>query len=144
MSTYWDKQQIDIVNNSGATLTVSNVGALEHGEWDTYPVSSIAQGATASPAFITRSVNAAEVGPGPGAVSYSLPDGTSLNISFDMSFAVGQNTYAQATAGGPRGSNYNVTLTCSEDSWHGQGRRYNGTLTIAPGTGNSAYCNQTN
>jgi hypothetical protein len=139
-------QQIDIKNDTGADLVVSNVGALDHGEWDTYPTSRVAKGTTASPAFITRSVNAAEVGPGPGAVSYTLPDGTALNISFDMSFAVLQTTYAQATAGGPRGGSYTVTLDCHEDSWHGQGRRYYGTITISASSKgpNTAICSQTN
>jgi hypothetical protein len=146
VTTYWDMQQIDIVNNAGADLNVSNVGPLEHGEWDTYPTARVAQGTTASPAFITRSVNAAEVGPGPGSVSYTLPDGTALNISFDMSFAVYQVTYSQATAGGPRGGNYTITLDCHEDGWHGQGRRYYGTITITASTKgpNTALCKVTN
>jgi len=124
VTTYWDMQQIDIVNNAGADLNVSNVGPLEHGEWDTYPTARVAQGTTASPAFITRSVNAAEVGPGPGSVSYTLPDGTALNISFDMSFAVYQVTYSQATAGGPRGGNYTTERSPSQPAPRVRTRRY--------------------
>lgn len=147
MTTYWDKQQIDIKNNSGMDLNLYNyLNPLPHGEWDTTPVGRVKQGETASPAFITRSVNAAEVGPGPGWVTYTLPDGTTLSISFDMAFAVLQETTASATAGGPRGGNYTVTMECHEDSWHGQGRRYYGTITITADTKgpNTAQCTQTN
>jgi hypothetical protein len=146
VTTYWDKQQINITNNAGSDLTLSSFDQLPHGEWDTTPVARVTKGTTATPAFITRSVNAAEVGPGPGQVVYSLADGTTLTIAFDMSFAVGQQTTASATAGGPRGGSYTVTLTCSEDWWHGQGRRYYGNLTIAAGGPgpNTATCNQTN
>jgi hypothetical protein len=146
VTTYWDKQQINITNNAGSDLVVTSFDQLPHGEWDTTPVAKIANGAKAEPAFITRSVNAAEVGPGPGKVVYTLSDGTTLTITFDMTFAVGQSTIASATAGGPRGGNYTVTLTCTEDSWHGQGRRYYGELTIAAGGAgpNTATCKQTN
>lgn len=145
MTTYWDKQQINVVNNSGMDMNLTSFDQLPHGEWDTTPVGKVANGTTAEPAFITRSVNAAEVGPGPGAVVYSLLDGTTLTITFDMAFAAGQQTIASATAGGPRGGTYTVTLTCTEVWWHGQGRRYNGIVTVAPGTGpNTATCSQIN
>jgi hypothetical protein len=146
VTTYWDKQQIDITNNAGSDLVVQSfTQPLPHGEWDTTPVARVKHGATTSPAFITRSVNAAEVGPGPGQVVYRLTDGTMLTINFDMAFAVGQQTTASATASGSQGGNYTVTLTCKEDSWHGQGRRYYGYLTIARGRGsNTDTCSQTN
>ena len=146
MSTYWDMQEVKITNTTGSSLVLSTVGTLAHGEWDAYPAGPIPNGATAQLAFRTRSVNAAEVGPGPGAVTYVLPDNTPLNITFDMIFAVAQNTWVSATAGGTRGDNYSVTITCSEESWHGQGRRYTSTITLSAANGNpnSAQCVQTN
>ena len=146
MATYWDKQQISITNQTGMTLTINDVGALAHGEWDSYPSASIPNGAVAAPAFCTRSVSASEVGPGPGEVKYGLPDGTILDITFNMPFAVGQHTWVQATAGGPRGANYTVAIDCNENWWHGQGRRYYGTVTVTASTQgpNTGICRQTN
>jgi hypothetical protein len=130
MSTYWDKCQLDIKNNSSFNMNLGYVEPLPHGEWDSYPVSQINNNTTASPAFIARSVNAAEVGPGPGTLSYNLPDGTLINIEFDMIFAAAQPTYVSAQAQGPGGANFTISITCNQDSWHGQGKRYYATMTL--------------
>lgn len=146
MSTYWDMQEVSITNATGMPLSITKVGTLEHGEWDAYPAGPIPNGAVAQLAFRTRSMNAAEVGPGPGEVIYVLPDGTTLDITFDMIFAVGQTTWVAATAGGTRGSNYTVDIDCGEESWHGQGRRFHSTITVtASNLGpNSRICKATN
>lgn len=141
MTTYWDILTVNIQNNSGLDLTVGNVPPLPHGEWDSRPVSSVRNGTTASPGFAARSVNAAEVGPGPGTVAYDLPDGTVLNIQFDMIFAVAQPTYVSAQTSGAAGGAYTVNISCSQDWWHGQGKRFNATLVLALGRGhNSDQC----
>jgi len=146
MSTYWDMQEINITNQTGFPLRISSVGILAHGEWDAYPTATIPDKAEGALAFRTRSVNAAEVGPGPGTVTYLMQDGTSLIINFDMIFADWQTTWVDATASGQRGGNYTVGIVCSEDHWHGQGRRFYSTITItASSTGPNTYrCEQTN
>lgn len=145
MALYWDMQEVSIVNNTGMPLGLSTAAPLPHGEWDAYPASYIANtpGTTATLAFRTRSVNAAEVGPGPGTVVYLFTDGTPLTITFDMIFADWQNSQVAAIVGGTSGSSYAVTITCYEDHFNGQGRRFYSTITLAPSNvpgKNSAQC----
>jgi hypothetical protein len=145
MSTYWDIITVNIANSTGFPISVGQVAPLPHGSYGTWPVSSIANNSTASPAFDARSESAAEVGPGPGTIVYDFPDGTQLNIQWDMDFAVLQPTYVSAQTGGPAGANYTVTVDCSQDSWHGQGKRYTATLTVKAGntSHNSDQCTKT-
>jgi hypothetical protein len=140
MTIYWDIIQVDIVNKAELALSVSDIEPLPHGEYQDWPVSYVAPGQTASPAFTARSVDASEIAPGPGTLSYGMPDGATLKIQWDMAFAVMQTTYVSAEIGG---GSYNVTVTCSQDSWQGQGKRFNATLTVAMGIGHSSdQCSQ--
>ncbi len=136
MSTYWDQTTCNINNQTGFVLSVANVPVLQHGEYGTYP-SSVAANTTGSPSFVAQSVNASEIGP-VGSLAYGLPDGTQLNISFDQEFAVGQNSSFNVALAGARASSYGVSLSCSWDSWHGQGTRWTVGLTLSPEAGNTA------
>ena len=144
MTTYWDIMTVTVDNQSGYNLSCGSIGALEHGEWNDYPTSSIASGATTE-AFSIRSLNASEVGPGPGSVSYGLPDGAALNISFDMIFVVGGTSYVTAAISGATASRYKVAFsTCQQEGWHGQGKRFNATIqvTVNPAGPTSATCSK--
>lgn len=144
MTTYWDVITVNIANNSGFDLNLGDVAPLPHGEYGTWPVSRISSGQTASPAFDAHSMNAAEVGPGPGTLAYDLPDGTVLNVQWDMIFAVAQTSYVAAQTSGVASGSYKVEITCSQDSWHGQGKRFDATLTLSVDSKgpNSAKCSK--
>jgi hypothetical protein len=142
MTTYWDVMTVNIDNQAQFDLNLGNVAPLPHGQYGTWPVSRVSAGHKASPAFDAHSVNAAEVGPGPGELTYNLPDGTVLNIQWDMIFAVAQPSFVSAQASGAGGGNYKVGVDCSQDSWHGQGKRFNATITLSVDASgpNSAQC----
>ena len=140
MTIYWDMISVDIVNKAGFALSLTDVDTLSHGEYQTWPVNYVAPGATASPAFSASSMDASEIAPGPGVVWYGMPDGAALKIQWDMAFAVEQTTYVSAEMSG---GNYTVNITCSQDSWQGQGKRFTATLTVGLGIGHSAdQCSQ--
>jgi len=160
MTTYWDMQTVYVINKSGCLMTLitgnTNKGygpSLNHGAWSQSPVAQIPvnNGEPELQVLQTRSINAAEVGPGPGSAWYLL-QGTEvwLHISFDMIFAVLQPTHLTATATNSRTlqpANYAISIACAEDTWHGQGRRYYGTITItsaANSNQSTATCTKTN
>jgi hypothetical protein len=131
VTTYWDVITVNLANQTSLDLNLGNVDPLPHGEYGTWPVARISNGQTASPAFDAHSLNASEVGPGPGQLAYGLPDGTQLNIQWDMIFAVAQTSYVAAQVAGVSSGSYKVEITCSQDSWHGQGKRFNATITMS-------------
>ncbi|HET9898652.1 MAG TPA: hypothetical protein VFQ44_27335 [Streptosporangiaceae bacterium] len=142
MSTYWDETTCNITNNTGLALSVSNVPNLSHGEYGTYPT-SVPANQSANPSFVARSVNASEIAP-VGNLSYGMPDGTSLNIAFDQEFAVLQTSTFTAALSGARAASYGVALSCSWETWHGQGARWTVNLTLSATPGNtSAQCSYT-
>ena len=139
MSIYWDRTSCNINNGSGFLLSVANVPNLDHGEYGDHP-SSVAARSTATPSFMVQSKNASEIGP-QGSLSYGLPDGTQLNISFTQQFAVLQTSTFNVALAGARASSYGVSLDDSWETWHGQGARWTVNLTLSPDPGNpSASC----
>ena len=92
---------------------------------------------------MAQSKNASEIGP-QGSLAYGLPDGTQLNIAFDQEFAVVQTSTFNVALAGARAASYGVSLSCSWETWHGQGARWTVNLTLSPNPGNTtAQCTYT-
>lgn len=136
MSLHWDVLTFNITNKATLPANVSNVPNLDHGEWSTSPISAGANAST-NPSFVVQSVNASEIAP-VGSVSYFMADGTTLSVNFDMEFPVGQTSTLTAALGGARAGHYGVSLDSSWGTWHGQGTRWNVTLTISADPGKSS------
>ena len=142
MSIYWDQTTCNITNDTGFQLSVANIPNLDHGEYATYP-RSVWANTTADVDFVVQSTSGSEIGPA-GSLTFGLPDGTQLNISFDQEFAVGQQSSFTAALSGARAGSYGLTISNDWNSWHGQGARWVVSLTLSPNAGaSSVSCSYT-
>jgi hypothetical protein len=126
---YWDTLKVSLDNKTSMPLNVSNVPSLGRGIYHDYPAAVAAK--SESQLFQASGVAGLEEGP-QGSVTYGLADGTSLNINFDMQFAVWQVSSLTASTSGPRSGSYGLYAFGRHDDWHGMGTDWHVSLHLEP------------
>ncbi|MFD4636174.1 hypothetical protein ACFWN2_02595 [Lentzea sp. NPDC058436] len=129
---YYDTLRVSLENNASLAVNVSDVPNLTHGKYQTYPISVPAN--QDGELFKASSRDAAAVGP-EGSVTYELPDGTTLNISFDLEYYVGSTSTFTAALGGGPASNYGLRLTDTWDTSPGPKKDWTVQLYLDPNPG---------
>lgn len=106
MAIYWDQCEVTFANKTGWTMTFSD-GNASTGFFSTSPSTSVANNASGT--FTGSSTSALLSGCG-GKVTYSLQDGTLVNVNYWTAYPYGPADSSNYTVGfqGPNANRYKI------------------------------------
>ncbi|MGA2146376.1 MAG: hypothetical protein ABSH49_15590 [Bryobacteraceae bacterium] len=132
MALYWDQCQVNITNNTTSPMTYSSSSTSDGFLIDNPGNIGAGPGATGSFKGSSSSGNASDGCA--GTVTYSLTDGTLVNVNYKTSYYYGPSNNSSYTCGfqGPRGNLYtNKTNSVdTQGSNGGAGKRVTWTLSV--------------